>query len=689
MKIYDAQEIRKGLAVLHPNGEVFEIRMISGDGKTNYSGYFRDGDTLMRELEKIDLRGFNIYTTINEVNPACYDRMQRDRFVKNAKTTTSDSDIRKLTYLFVDLDPKRPAGVSSSDIELQKAKDLGNKVFAFLRDMGFYSPITALSGNGVHMLYRIDLDNTSENTALLKDCLGALGLLFSTEDVDIDLKTFNASRICKLYGTLAQKGNDSESRPHRMSMVLGKGTSEITGSEYLYKLAAMIPSEPEKPQPYNNYSPRDFDLEAWMDKHGLHYRKQAYMGGKKYILDRCPFDPSHNGKDASIFRMDSGAIGFHCFHNSCANRNWKDVRKLFEPEAYEQREIWLENKMYRSYNRNVPPVQHITEEKGTPVFFTAYDIFSMPEIEESFIKTGTDVIDKKMRGLRKGAVSLVSGLRSSAKSTLLSQWALTAVNDGFNIGFFSGELAPRKFMQWMQQQAAGKGRVIASDKWEGYYTVPKPTQEKISRWLGDHFYLYNNSYGNDFKAVEEQFAKRIDEKKLDMLILDNLMAFNITGLSDSKWDAQTQFVWHLHELAQRTNTHIVFVAHPRKAMGFLRLDDISGSADLANATDNAFIVHRVNRDFKRSLIETFKYKEDDPIFNATNVIEVAKDRDGGTQDEFIPLWYEKESKRLKNDMSESIVYGWDGDTHNAGLEWQKMPDNVDFEDIEDHELVFE
>jgi hypothetical protein len=40
------------------------------------------------------------------------------------------------------------------------------------------------------------------------------------------------------------------------------------------------------------------------------------------------------------------------------------------------------------------------------------------------------------------------------------------------------------------------------------------------------------------------------------------------------------------------------------------------------------------------------------------VIEVAKDRDGGTQDLFIPLWYEAESKRLKNSLTENKLYGW-------------------------------
>ena len=96
-------------------------------------------------------------------------------------------------------------------------------------------------------------------------------------------------------------------------------------------------------------------------------------------------------------------------------------------------------------------------------------------------------------------------------------------------------------------------------------------------------------------------------------------------------------------------------------MGFLRLDDISGTADLGNAVDNAFIVHRNNNDFKRLSSQMFSWKEDNDIYKGTNVIEIAKDRDGGTQDVFIPLWYEIETKRLKNDEVENRIYGWDND----------------------------
>ena len=281
----------------------------------------------------------------------------------------------------------------------------------------------------------------------------------------------------------------------------------------------------------------------------------------------------------------------------------------------------------------------------------------LPVPDERFVKTGITDIDMKMRGLKKSYVSVMSGLRAAGKSSVISEMVLDGIDAGNNVAVFSGELAPKNFMRWMNLQAAGRGYTEPT-QFEGYYNVQRKYQERIADWLGEHFWLYNNDYGNDFGAVAEQFERKIEQNKLDLLILDNLMAFNISGLAEVKYEAQTAFILRLQQMAKKYNVHILFVAHPRKAMGFLRLDDISGTADLGNAVDNAFIVHRVNSDFKRLTKQMFGWKEDNMNYLCSNVIEIAKDRDGGTMDYFIPLYYEPETKRLKNYMSETKIYGW-------------------------------
>lgn len=653
--MFDEKQLRKTIALMKPDGQLFEVRLIFNN-KAMFSGYFTGADELISAFRELNVQGeCNVYITLNSINPACYDRQQKNTFCKNAKITTSDNDIVGYDWLMIDLDPKRPSGTSSTDEELQEAKELGNKVFQFMRNLGFSKPLFANSGNGVHLLYKIRLKNTKENQELIKKCLKTLGMLFTSAKIDLDLTNFNPSRICKLYGTKAQKGANSETRSHRMSFVIGEPEEIVVNDiKYLEKLCDLYPKE-EKPQKYNNYHPRDFDLEEWMNKYSIRYTKSSYADGTKYILDCCPFDMNHKGKDACIFQTKGGAIGFHCFHNSCADKTWKDVRMLFEPDAYEKRQQEYEKRIYSKSNKNIP--KKIEETEGKPLFFTAMDILNMPKKEETFIKSGIKTIDDKMRGLKKSYISVMSGLRASGKSSIISEICLDCVEAKNRVGVFSGELAPKNFMRWMNLQAAGKGYVEPT-QFDGYYNVHIDRQKQIAKWLGKDFFLYNNEYGNNFSAIIDEFKKKIENDKLDLLILDNLMAFNISGLGENKWDAQTEFVLSLKRLAVEQDIHIVFVAHPRKAMGFLRLDDISGTGDLGNAVDNAFIVHRVNNDFIRLTKQMFGWKDDDEIYKASNVVEIAKDRDGGLQDVFVPLFYEKESKRLKNTPVENKIYGW-------------------------------
>ena len=111
---------------------------------------------------------------------------------------------------------------------------------------------------------------------------------------------------------------------------------------------------------------------------------------------------------------------------------------------------------------------------------------------------------------------------------------------------FSGELAPKNFMRWINLQAAGKGNVEPT-QYQNWYNVNSENQRMIADWMGKNFYLYNNEYGNNYQAVREQFQKKVEEDHLELLILDNLMAFDISNLSDSKYEAQTVFVWSLHD----------------------------------------------------------------------------------------------------------------------------------------------
>ena len=214
---------------------VFEVRVMYSS-KQMYSGYFKSADDLITALNR-DVREYakcNMYITLNALNEACYSRDQSNRFIKNIKITTSDNDVEGYEYLFIDIDPSRPTGTSSSDEQVAKAKETGNKVFSFMKNIGFNDPVFGFSGNGVHLLYRVELKNTEDRRELIKKCLQVLDMYFSNEDIQIDLKNFNPARVCKLYGTQAQKGADTKERPHRMSHIIGDANEiKVNDVEYL------------------------------------------------------------------------------------------------------------------------------------------------------------------------------------------------------------------------------------------------------------------------------------------------------------------------------------------------------------------------------------------------------------------------------------------------------------------------
>jgi archaellum biogenesis ATPase FlaH len=674
--IVNTTELRKAISQLKADGELFEVR-IMGERIKPISGYFTDVETLIKAFDTVDLRSTNVYITLNPPLDALYSRQQADKLIA-AKQTTSDKEIAWYEWLFIDLDPIRPTGISSTDEELQAAAEMAQKVYVYLKGLGFEEPVKAFSGNGYHLLYAIKIGNTTENSQLIERCLKALSNMFSDEKVKVDTANYNPSRICKLYGTLAQKGSNTKARPHRMSRIDGDIKElKLTSRIYLEKLAGEIPAEPIKPAQYNNYAPSEFDIIDFMNEHGLTYKTQSGDGCTIYRLDECPFDSSHRNGDSKIFHYNNGAIAFKCHHDSCSGKKWQDVRMKYEPDAYEKQSEDFDRAIeegWKRHNRDRKK-KEINVENGA-IWETPLQVIAKPTPDNEYIKTHITVIDKKMHGLLKGGISLWSGLRASAKSTVLSQIALQAVNDNHNVIFYSGELTDKRFVRWLIQQAAGKQYVTEYNKDDSkFYFVPDEIKKQIANWIGDRLFIYNNSYGSNYHGLMTKIEEKIQQDKPDLIVLDNLMTIDIQELDLNEYRAQTALMVHLADLAKKYNVHIALVAHPRKTISFLRLMDVSGSANISNLVDSAFIIHRVNHDFKKGYLDEFCKKgtkeEDVPLFNGTNVIEIAKDREEGIQDEFIPLWYEIESRRMLNNQTEVIKYKWTS-------EWAEQEQNDQF-----------
>ena len=671
----NVQTIRQWYDVFKGNKDLTEIRILDNNSKRTYSGYFTDIESLLTAIKPYD--NCNVYFTLNKIDDACYSREQHDRIVIKPKSTTSDKEILARDWILIDIDCEKPSDTNSTDEEKAAARLIGNQVYKFLSDEGFNEGVACDSANGFHLLYRCAMKNNEKNTETIKSFLQMLDILFSTEKVKIDTTTFNASRICKLYGCISRKGSNTKSRPQRESKII-KVPSEIkiTPNEYFEKVANMLPKK-EQPNQSNRYSQESFDIDEFIKKYNIQVRNTVQTASyKKYILEECPFDSSHRAPDSAIFKMSNGSIGFRCLHNSCSQYTWKDFRLHFEPNAYDKKD-YNEYQQKRRYNQPInkeefKPLEE-TADKGKK-WLSMEDIKYIDINSIVAIPTGYNELDRKIMGLLLGDVSIISGISGSGKTSWIDCLCLNAAQKGYETAIWSGELQGFRFQGWINQIAAGKNHVYKKDGYDNIYYAPKNICDKINAWDKDKIFLYNNEYGSKWNQLFSDIKDIVKEKGVKLVIIDNLMSLNICDYDGDKYSQQTQFINDLKEFAKMSNTHIILVCHPRKENGFLRKESISGTADLTNLCDNLFIIHRVGKDFQTRASEFLDSTVVQNCLQYDSVVEVCKNRSTGIQDYLVGMYYENESRRLKNSISEHIVYGWEEQPKEQKIEYIKEDD---------------
>ena len=277
------------------------------------------------------------------------------------------------------------------------------------------------------------------------------------------------------------------------------------------------------------------------------------------------------------------------------------------------------------------------------------------------IPTGHEGFDRKALGLILGEISIVSGLNGSGKSSWLNCISLNAIQRGFKVAMFSGELMKEKVKSWLNQSAAGREFVKKVYGYDDFYYVPKDVTEKIDAWTKDKIFLYDNKYGRNWSRLLESIRGVVEQRGVNLLILDNLMTLDLDAFGGDKNEKQSSFVNSLADLAKQANIHIILVAHPRKSMTFLRREDIGGSGDITNLADNVYIIHRCNKDFVKRAPEFLGTEEVIRIADTegfSNVVEVCKNRFVGSVDNIFGYYYEMETKRFMQSKTEHTVYGW-------------------------------
>ena len=368
------EAMRIGCAAILAPGQVAELRVMGVAGRQTHTaaGWFNDPEELVRAACVEDSReALGVYLTLNPLHEGCLARSP-NRLAYGVRSTSSDRDVTARCWLPIDIDPVRPQGVSSTEAEVEAAVSKAREVIDLLEKKHGYPPgVRAHSGNGIHLLYRVDLPADDDAKELVAAFLRGLDSLFSDDKAKIDVSVSNAARIWKLPGSVARKGQSVADRPHRRSAILPRqGEFPVHGSVGVVpvglveavaafapakgrpgrpkaqpKAGAAVAAAPRrrgrppgpgaKPRAASPAKPSRFDnLQGYLESNGVKVRSvEEWDGGTRILLDACVFDPAHTGTSASFGRTAAGAIWYKCQHESCADLGWNDVREMFESDA--------------------------------------------------------------------------------------------------------------------------------------------------------------------------------------------------------------------------------------------------------------------------------------------------------------------------------------------------------------------
>lgn len=295
--------------------------------------------------------------------------------------------------------------------------------------------------------------------------------------------------------------------------------------------------------------------------------------------------------------------------------------------------------------------------------FRTYNEIEDYRIDESqYLKTGIGGIDRSILGFGLGQLVVITGTRAGGKTTLIGNITDNFIEQGYSGLLCSFEMTNPRLKNWLMLQALGadnlRGFTTSAGK-EIFFPKTKEVKEAVGNWINSKLKIYDN-HDFDVDGIFEDVTAEVKKNpKIRFIILDNLMKMEFDGSNEDKWGTQSRIVRKLQNYAQKHNICVILVAHPNKVKTMPRIEDVGGSGDIINTADTVLIVHRVTEDFKIRANQYFGWKAEDEELKYSNLIEIAKDREFGEDDNFVGVFFEARSKRFLNYPGENIRYGWE------------------------------
>ena len=288
-----------------------------------------------------------------------------------------------------------------------------------------------------------------------------------------------------------------------------------------------------------------------------------------------------------------------------------------------------------------------------------------------WMKTGISAIDEKCK-FYFGELIILTGAAGEGKSTMASQWATMAMDQGYATMIYSGEMQSWFVKSWMDFQIAGRHNL---NEYDG---LTEETYRKMAKSeMYQRMFVYDPPEDEDDDKMQEKLIdimlNGIKQYGIRFIVIDNLMTVMDCDGSLELNEAQTVYTRKLAKIAQRHGVIIVLIVHPRKSKsGAFSNDDIAGSSNIVNRAHKTIRYSRMTKEFTD--IDGVTWSKEDIVDRPIRELTVLKDRlTGETISKGIPLYFEKETKRISETKDFSWKLSWEiTDT------WEDIPDEIPF-----------
>ena len=392
--------IQRGIRLLFKPGQLVELRARTAD--TGWRGfYFTDHERLADVVKKLDddYRVVALYYVINPCKPnliktretcTCGPCKGGGLVVDNPTDSqveqilngprqhlTSNDEVDTLVWMFTDVDTTRAKGFeheSSTNEEKAAAMNVARSVLSHLTEKGWPQPLLADSGNGFHLLYRVNLTNTAHNVNQLVDVLKALKAQFSNDAAEIDASVHNPARLTRAYGSTTRKGTNTAERPYRQNSL--KEPQVPVTQVTLDNLLTMITESPTAGHRSDDMPELDpaFDPQDWItwykDQGAFRIEGDKEWQGKPILAtDICLYaGRKHSGDDFKAGFIIGDTFGYKCFSDECAEKTIKEIYK------------WL---------------REAEDDQGNPLYSPyPFPIYKTDTLEELFDALSVEILDE-------------------------------------------------------------------------------------------------------------------------------------------------------------------------------------------------------------------------------------------------------------------------------------------------------